>query len=128
MVETRNIEHVKRTGKGRGTRYKRTQLTFSRLTSYEQTDDILIGRDPTKPGHSSDDTSAFDWLVQGEEGQHRVTAHESEMDGHLYMAFMLKGRCIAVWYNAASMGSICTAFPGDDEDYLEKDPFWPYGD
>lgn len=124
MTETK-VAEVRRWGKT-GRRTKSHFHTFTKLTSYDQTDDILMGRDPTKPG--GDTFAAFDWLVQGEECDHRVTAHETEMDGHLYMAFMLKGRCIAVWYTEAGVGSMCPDYPHHDEAYVEHDPFWPYGD
>jgi hypothetical protein len=86
-------------GHRRRTRFART---FTRLAGYEQTDSLLA--------------------VQG------MDAYEDEIDGHLVMVFERQGRCVGMWYNAASTGTFCLDFPGDLEAYAMADPFWPWQD
>ena len=83
-------------------RRTRKTFTFAKLTGYEQTDSLLA-----IPG---------------------VQAHEDEVDGFLVMAFMLQGRCIGMWYNAAGLGTVCMNFDGDDLAYAGADPFSPLQD
>lgn len=51
----------------------------------------------------------------------------TEIDGKDVEYFYKGDNCVAVHYAKANIFTSCPDFNGDVMDYVESDPYWPYG-